>query len=58
MIYKIDFYAYVPKIKIYFFHFELRLDPEPDFFSADPDPRNFFFDPHHCLKGLKTIPGP
>ena len=35
MVYKIDFYAYLPKIKIYIFlQFDLRSDPEPD---PDPD---------------------
>ena len=30
MVYKIEFYAYLPKIKIYFFlHFDLRSDPDP-----------------------------
>ena len=42
MVYKIEFYAYLPKISIYFFlYFELRSDPDPDFLSSaktDPDP--------------------
>ena len=39
-----EFYTYLPKIKIYFFHFELTLDLEPDIFSAKPDldTRKFF----------------
>ena len=48
---KIEFYAYLPKIQIYFFfHFKLRSDmePDPDLFSAepDPDPRKKMTDPH------------
>ena len=39
VIYKIflilEFYAYQPEIKIFFFHFELRSDLEPDYFLAE-----------------------
>ena len=42
MVYKIEFYALLPNIEIYFFfHFELRLDPEPD-----PNPKKKVSDPH------------
>ena len=35
MAYNIEFYTYLPKIKIYvFLHFDLRSDTDPHFFSA------------------------
>ena len=37
--YNIEFYAYLPKIYIYFFlHFDFRSDPDFFFFVSDPDP--------------------
>ena len=35
MVYKIEFYAYLPKI---FLHFELRSDPDPSKKMLDPRP--------------------
>ena len=59
MVCNIEFYAYLPKIWIYFFlHFDLRSNPDPDphFFSnliririfsqLDPDPCKKMSDPH------------
>ena len=53
MVYKIDFYAYLPKILIYFYlHFNLRSEPDLDFFTAesDPDPFEKMSGPHPCNK--------
>ena len=41
MVYKIEFYAYLPKLYIYFLlHFESRSDPEP---NPDPNLEPVFF---------------
>ena len=49
MVYKIEFMPTYLKYKYIFRHFELRSEPEPDFFLAelDPNPRNFFYS-HPC----------
>ena len=50
MVYKIEFYVYLPKVYI-FFHCELR--PDPDFFSsAQSDPSEKMLDTHPCFLGL------
>ena len=49
--YKIEFYAYLPKMYIYFF-LNLELGSDSDYFSStkpDPDPRKFLLDPHPCF---------
>ena len=42
MVSKIEFYAYLPKILIYFFSFQFkvgsRVGPGPEIFPAKPDP--------------------
>ena len=51
MVYKIECYAYLPNIQVYFFPLQIRSDPEPDsnFSPAEPDPRKKVVDPHPCL---------
>ena len=63
MVYKIEFYAYLPKIYICFHFFKLRSDPEMIrirfFSSAEPDPdpnsRKNISDPNHLYVCL-TVP--
>ena len=39
----------------YFFHFELRSDPDPIFSSDEPDPEEKISDPHPCRNLTKLI---
>ena len=57
MAYKIEFYAYLPKILIYFFlHSDLRSDPHPHFFSSWIRSRGKkMSDPHPWPKGVTPL---
>ena len=60
MVYKIELYAYLPKIYFLFYYFELRseLDLDPIFSSAEPDPMKKFSDPHLCFAHSQRVVDP